>query len=247
MLDDQQISTVRMYRDSLRALLASVEAHNVAYIHVPELAELDEELTEALARIDFVALPKWDLSKYLHSQPDANGAMYERRPIVALTKRVLARMEAALLESVPRVSFASLSFPFIANAEIRAIVERDFKELVVAEAANCQKSALILAGSCIEGVVFDLIEQNQSLATAQPTASKNPISRWTLGELMTVANALKLLPAGVERLSGGLKDHRNLVHPAVEVREKLTAGAEEARIAIELLKMLHRDLSQTDT
>ena len=247
MLNDKQISMVRMYRDSLRDLLGPVDARHVEYIYLPELTELDEELKETVNSVSFVELPKWDASKYFHSQDSQFGAMYERAPIIGITKRILARLEAALTESAPRVGFAGLSFPFIKNVEIRAIVERDLKELLVVQAASCQKSALILAGSCIEGVVYDLVEQNETSARGLPGAPKNDISYWPLGELMKAALALKLLPVGVAKLSGGLKDHRNLVHPAVEVREKLTAGAEEATIAMELLKILHRDLSQAAT
>jgi hypothetical protein len=41
-----------------------------------------------------------------------------------------------------------------------------------------------------------------------------------------------------------LREYRNLVHPGNELRTKLTVDAEEARISVAVLEMVHRDLAR---
>jgi hypothetical protein len=62
--------------------------------------------------------------------------------------------------------------------------------------------------------------------------------------LILVAVDLRLVTPGVEKLSHSVREYRDLVHPSVQVRTQLKSDKEEARIAIEVLNMLHRDLSR---
>jgi hypothetical protein len=54
---------------------------------------------------------------------------------------------------------------------------------------------------------------------------------------------MKLVTPGVEKLSHSIREYRNLIHPGNEVRNQLHFDAEEARIALEVLSIVHRDLS----
>jgi hypothetical protein len=92
--------------------------------------------------------------------------------------------------------------------------------------------------------LYDLVTRNWALAQTTATARAQPdVARWTLGQLVMVAVETKLVPPGISKLSPGLRDYRNLVHPAVEVRENLSPGEEEATVALAVLHMLHRDLT----
>lgn len=91
--------------------------------------------------------------------------------------------------------------------------------------------------------MLDLLQQNQSAAIAATKAPKNPyINRWDLKDVINVSVELKLVNSGVEKLSHSVREYRNLVHPGNEVRNRLTFDAEEAKIALEVLHMVHRDL-----
>jgi hypothetical protein len=48
----------------------------------------------------------------------------------------------------------------------------------------------------------------------------------------------------VGTLSEATREYRNLVHPGHEVRTKLAVSAEQARIALTVLQIVHRELSR---
>ena len=79
---------------------------------------------------------------------------------------------------------------------------------------------------------------------AESAPNKPDISRWDLSELINVAVELPLVTSGLEKLSHSIREYRNLVHPGNEIRSKLHFDAEEARISLEVLNILHRDLSK---
>jgi len=85
---------------------------------------------------------------------------------------------------------------------------------------------------------------NETSAKAAKSAPKEPnITRWDLSNLLAVSVELGLVTTGVEKLSHSLREYRNLVHPGNELRNKLSFDAEEAKIAVEVLNIVHRDLS----
>jgi len=89
-----------------------------------------------------------------------------------------------------------------------------------------------------------VIGQNKPAAIVSKSAPKeSDISRWGLADLINVAVELELVSVGIEKLSHSIREYRNLVHPGNELRNKLAFDSEEAKIAIEVLNILHRDLS----
>ena len=106
------------------------------------------------------------------------------------------------------------------------------------------KSVIILSGGAIEAILTDIALQNATQAKAATSAPKeSDVTRWDLADLINVAVELKLVSAGVEKLSHSVRAYRNLIHPGNEIRNKLTFDAEEAKIALEVLHIVHRDLS----
>ena len=103
---------------------------------------------------------------------------------------------------------------------------------------------VVLSGGAIETILLDLLQHNQSAAMGASKAPKGKpdIARWDLSDLVNVAVELNLVSASVEKLSHSVREYRNLIHPGNELRNKLVFNAEEAKIALEVLHIVHRDL-----
>lgn len=138
----------------------------------------------------------------------------------------------------------SRSFPFVQDAALRGIVERDYLELQRAFVSQCWKACIVLSGGVLEGVLTDLLQQSSivALGATSAPARQTDITRWDLSSLIDVAVQLKLVSPAISKLSHPVREFRNLIHPGNEIRNQLAFGSEEARIAIEVVNILHRDL-----
>ena len=156
----------------------------------------------------------------------------------------LGRLKVAIESSETTPVTQHKDFTFVREAALRSIVERDYVEIQKAFVSGCWKSVIILAGGIIEAVLIDKLQQQASLAKSSSKAPKGKeISDWGLVHLILVSVDLKIVPPGLDKLSHSIREYRDLVHPTVELRSNLKVNPEEARIAIEVLNMLHRDLS----
>ncbi len=136
-------------------------------------------------------------------------------------------------------------FSFVKEPKLRNVLERDYEEIQRAFIASCWKSVIILSGGAIEAILIDLLLQSQAKAVAAKgaPAKKPDVRDWGLKSLIDVSVDLGLVSAGVEKLSNPVREYRNLIHPGNEIQNNLTFGAEEAKIALEVLHIVHRDLS----
>lgn len=172
------------------------------------------------------------------------GHFYRIESLLAKVSLVLGRLSVATEADASTPVTEVKEFPFIHDAALRTILERDYLEIQRAYVARCWKSVIILAGGAIEATLLDLVLQDPTRARSSLKAPSHvDLTRWDLRDLIAVCVDLKLVTSGVERLSSPVREYRNLVHPGNELRSKLVFGAEEARIALEVLNMVHRDLS----
>ncbi len=157
---------------------------------------------------------------------------------------VIGRLEVELDQPTDIPVTEKRQFAFVSNSDLRAIIERDYDEIQRAFISNCWKSVIILCGGIIEAILTDLLLSNKTIAIAAKSASKeNDITRWDFAKLIDVSVELKLVSAGIQKLSHPLREYRNLVHPSNEIRNQLSFNAEEAKISVEVLHILHRDLT----
>ncbi len=152
-------------------------------------------------------------------------------------------LKGALDETYRASDIEERDFVFVHNGELKQILHRDFLEIQKANNANCWKAVIILCGGSFDAILLDLLLANDVKAKASSKAPKKPdITHWHLSDLIDVAVDLKLVTSGVEKLSHPMREYRNLVHPGNEFRNKLTFDAEEAKIALEVLNIVYRDL-----
>jgi hypothetical protein len=200
----------------------------------PLLMEFD------LLKKDFPDIVPFD-SEYDRLQ---DGAYYDYIAYRGYLSIVIGRLEAELDQPADIPVTEKRQFAFVINSDLRAIIERDYDEIQRAFISNCWKSVIILCGGIIEAILTDLLLSNKTIAlTAKSAPKENDITRWDFSKLIEVSVELKLVSAGMQKLSHPLREYRNLVHPSNEIRNQLSFNAEEAKIAVELVHILHRDLT----
>lgn len=172
-----------------------------------------------------------------------NDSVFKLQPIRTYLATILGMIEAEMTADEGPVT-ETRSFTFLREPKLREIVERDYGEIQRAFISQCWKSTIVLAGGAIEAILADLLLANEpSAKAAAATPKKADITKWDLADLIEVAIELQLVSGGVSKLSHSVREYRNLIHPGNEVRTGLVFDREEAQIALEVLNMLHRDLS----
>lgn len=141
------------------------------------------------------------------------------------------------------------TFDFVINEKLRPLLIRDYKEIVSCKENDCWKSVVILCGSSIEAILYDIIKQNESKAKSLSSAPNRkgktlPLEEWKLDSLITVACGLGLISKGLTALNHSAKEFRNLIHPREEMKGNYKLQKEEAENALIVLKTLIRDVTE---
>lgn len=148
---------------------------------------------------------------------------------------------AAALRAAPdRVG--DLEFDFMDSAELRAIVERDVRELRAADGHELHKCTAILAGSIVEGLLVDLLNRKPDLAQGCTKKPQDWPDKASLGELVKFARKMNLVEATAETMVLKLTDFRDIVHPDRERRHGTQVDGATAAALIALLRLVVRDL-----
>jgi len=186
----------------------------------------------------------------LHARRQNGHSLYSIAAILTHLNSNIGRLRARLNELSPTISVDTESFSFIMNSGLRDILVRDYQHLHKCLAAACWKPAIILAGGSIEAILLDALKRDPRRAMTCPSAPKwddgnpMPLDKWPLASLIRVAADLHLVAGGVVGLSETVREYRNLIHPALEIRSDLKPEEHEANIALEVLKILIRDFSR---
>lgn len=215
--------------------------------HVIDSSVVDQ-VDDAIAQLsrEFSGLAKPFDKATFFAHDVGRGAYFKVPAIQSFLALAIGQIEAALEEDEsddPVVS--TRDFAYVNDLEVRAIVQRDYLELQRAYVASCWKSVIILAGGAIEALLMQELANGSARALAATRAPKTPdISRWDLADLIEVAVELGMVGSGVNKLSHSVREFRNLVHAGNEIRSGLVFGQEEARIALEVLNIVDRELSR---
>jgi len=129
-------------------------------------------------------------------------------------------------------------FVFVSNDEYKELLTRDFKELVECVNAGLNKSVLVLAGSILEAVLIEYFT-----STASNNTESKRILDLKLYQLIEKAESEGLISKKAKELSGVVRDYRNYIHPAKEIRGLDSVDGESANIAYSLLKMILKEIS----
>lgn len=114
----------------------------------------------------------------------------------------------------------------IKDNDMKDIIFRDLKECVIAVVAGQDKTAAIMCGSIAEALlmqkIFDFGTTKYDITEISKSkyASNYPIQDMALNELSYVAEKEKIITKNTFHLIHYIRDYRNMVHPAKEMRMK---------------------------
>ena len=201
-----------------------------------EVQEIEEALPGLLPAFDRRAFFKHDVGR---------GAYYSIDAMRVYASRAVGRLRGRLQELQPSAPVTETrAFQYVGNTQLRSIVARDYDEAQRTFVVKAWKSAIILCGGSIEAILLDQVQRDAHRARACTAAPKNSdIARWRLTDLIDVCVELALITPGASKLSHSVRQYRNLVHPGAELASGLVVGEEEARIALDVLRIVDRDLS----
>jgi len=237
----QDRQKLKSYYESLRSYQEILGKSKELHLSVPTFRALDVEIGRI--RQDFQnLLPPFDRNSFGYDQTWQN---YELAPVEAYVGACIARIKVALEETQNTPVTHQIEFLFIRDSELRNILERDYSEIQRVFIAECWKSVIVLSGGSIEAILLDRLKVDESRAKAANSApTKTDLARWDLSDLIKVGVELKIVEPSAETLAGVVRQYRNLIHPGNELRNKLSIGRLDAESALNVLRIIHRDLSR---
>ncbi|AQQ01339.1 hypothetical protein B0W48_17130 [Pseudoalteromonas aliena] len=133
-------------------------------------------------------------------------------------------------------------FSFLQSPELKAIVVRDYRELhSILMPDGAWKSAVIMAGSILESILYDLLSSKSYVEVAElsPKAPKRrglvielSSGKWKLIDLINVSTDIGILSEQRSKsIDQVLRDYRNFVHPQKEIKSQHPCTEAEAYMA----------------
>lgn len=235
-------------REHYHALLELQKVFNgdgkMDYVEGSLVAEYEAFLKNAELELPGLMVP-FNKDNYFGYNSGPRAVFYRSDGIKANIGRNMGKLKSKLDYSEKTPITEARSFQFIEDENLRRILIRDDTEIQNNIVIRNWKSAIILSGACIEAILLDLVQRNEVQARASQKAPKESnILRWNLSELIDVCVDAKLVGAEVGKLShSAVREYRNLIHPGVEVRTGLKIEPEEAKIALQVLNIIIRELS----
>jgi hypothetical protein len=130
---------------------------------------------------------------------------------------------------------------FVADTELRDILARDIEELEAAIAGGLHKSTALLAGSIVEAMLVDVIDQRRDLAQAYMGKKKFPAEA-SIDHLVGIGIAEQLIDKLAEAVASSIKDYRDLIHPDRERRSRVRLDGASTGALVALLRLVVRSL-----
>ena len=134
----------------------------------------------------------------------------------------------------------------IHDNEMRDILQRDLRECAIAVVAGQDKAATIMCGSIIEALLILKIKERgiskYDVSAVSKGKTNHPVSEMSLNELLYIADIENILDKKGYHLGHYIRDYRNVVHPAKEIRMSEEVNHENVITMWAVLKRLVSDL-----
>lgn len=137
----------------------------------------------------------------------------------------------------------------ISGEDMRKIIQRDIWECAIAIISGQDISATVLCGSVMEALLLSAIQTKGiekydiSEISKGKRATSYPVKEMGLNELLLVAKKEDIIQKNTYHLGHYIRDYRNVVHPAKEVRMSESITHEEVITMWNVLKRVVDDLA----
>lgn len=137
---------------------------------------------------------------------------------------------------------------FMTDDGLRQCVSHDLGEVDAAkQSGKINKGLLILCGSALEGVLFDVLNRRPDRGRAALKGNKRWPEHASLGVMLDLAESCGLLTPTTIPFAKAVKDHRDLIHPRQFVASGIVIDPTTASAMMHLLSLVVRDLSRAAT
>lgn len=166
----------------------------------------------------------------------------KRKEIRAIAKNI----SLEFFDSIGYSTQLTDRFAKIQDVDLREILLRDLHECAISISTGQNKSATVMCGSIIEALLLNKIMQKRisgyDISEIRRNCEKFPVTNMSLNELLYVADKEKLICKSNYHLSHYIRDYRNLVHPAKEIRTKQNISHENVQVIWSVLKQVINEL-----
>ena len=164
-------------------------------------------------------------------------------------EEVCAISDAISVESLENIGYTDefcRKLFLIHDNEMRDILQRDLRECAIAVVAGQDKAATIMCGSIIEALLMLKIKERgiskYDVSAVSKGKTNHPVSEMSLNELLYIADIENILDKNGYHLGHYIRDYRNVVHPAKEIRMSEEVNHENVITMWAVLKRLVSDL-----
>jgi len=144
------------------------------------------------------------------------------------------------------VSDVEIELAFLRDDDLRTMLARDIVELRQALDAGMVKAAMLLCGSILEAALLDVVGRRPDLAAAYRPKKRYP-DAFGLTEFVEIAVGERLVPESVGGMASCVIDHRDLIHPAAELRRHTRLDSARAGAMAAFLRVIIHDLAVADS
>ena len=184
-------------------------------------------------------------STYLEALKEAKAALIAIRS----TSLTAPSVSSATSTDDLAPDFSSLA----GNTQMRDILTRRWNECAKCVSAEAHLAAIVMMGGLLEALFVARANKmpDKTPLTTASTAPKDKASgkainyqEWMLDSYIKVGCELKWITESAKDVADRLKEYRNFVHPAKELRYGVTLGINDSTIFWQVTKALTRQLLQ---
>lgn len=177
------------------------------------------------------------------------GLKIELKGLKPIIKKIsIQEIDIQIEETEKEFPIKNLSH--LVGEELETILLDRYKELLICLKNGAYLSAIIMMGSILEGLLYEIISQNPEEANRSKMAPKDRSGRvkkfkdWKLSDMINVAHDLGWIKAEIKDFSDVLRDYRNMVHPKHQKEKKIKPDLDTCKICWNVVLAAINDLNE---